>query len=158
MCGIWHGRRYHCWQMTPQENCPKHRLHRWSIAAVSVLVLLSFPFTWSGITTENLNSHALQDFSSSVTAHLEHLEVVMPLLPLWQPNLDSSPPSCTEKIWEFWNPGAPSCLEWSWYSNHYIKTRILAAPAHPNCPEMMNLLTVPPLTSHLESGFHKDLP
>lgn len=29
----------------------------------------------------------------------------MPLSHLWQPSLGSSPPSCTEKIWEFWYPG-----------------------------------------------------
>lgn len=63
MYGIWHGRTYYCWQMTPQENCLKHRLHGWSIATVSVLVLFSFLCTWSRITTENLNLHMLQDLS-----------------------------------------------------------------------------------------------
>lgn len=150
MGGRWHGRTYYHWQMTPQENCLKHRLHRWSIATVSVLGLFSFPFTWSRITAENLNWHRLQDSSllsnnspgspQQCLCHICDSQAWAVPLPDAQKRFRSS----DILGWQ----GAPICLAWSWYSNHHIKTRIITAPAHPGCPEMTNLLAVLPLTSH----------
>lgn len=106
MCGIWHGRTYYCWQMTPQENCLKHRLHRWWIATVIALVLFSFPFTWRRITTGNLNLRTLQDLSL--------LSKNSPKSPQWLCHSSVTsmtavprqfPSQLHREIWEFWYPG-----------------------------------------------------
>lgn len=123
----------HVWNMTWQnvllltDDSPRElseaRLHRWSIATVSVLVLFSFLFTWSRVTIENLNLHILQDLSllsnnspgspQWCLCHICNSQAWAAPLPAAQKRSGIS----NVLKWQ----GPPSCLAWSWYSNHHIK-------------------------------------
>lgn len=164
MYGIWCDRTHHCWQIAPQENFLKHRLHRWWIETVVVLVLFSFTFTLNRTTNYSISSHMLQDLSLPAWYQLTSKLQVRSQRCLWQKCPGSPALSCTEKIWESWDPG----VAWSSQPpgmklvlNQCIQMRTITAPAHPRSPEMTNPLNVPCRASHQEwvrfsgnSAFH----
>lgn len=112
-----HGRTHHCWQITLQENCLEHRLHRgW-------ILLLFWHYSVSHL-------HGIEPYSEYKFTHTSRLTSPCPVTIHHQAPRevsevsttacpDSPIPKCTEKVWDpeilGWH-GAASALARSSYS------------------------------------------